>query len=196
MMSKLGDMEATQATEIVTSIMNGFNLEASDMMSVLDKLTQADNMAASSILEIGTALQRTSVSARLAGVSFDEMVAMITTVSEVTRKSSETIGESFKTIFSRYQNVTMGKDVDEFGESINNVEEVLANYGISIRDAQLQFRDFGDVLEEITTKWDTLGNTAKSEIVTQMAGVRQRENLLVLLDNYNRYKEIESGSYR
>ena len=191
MMSKLGDMEATQATEIVTSIMNGFNLEASDMMSVLDKLTQADNMAASSILEIGTALQRTSVSARLAGVSFDEMVAMITTVSEVTRKSSETIGESFKTIFSRYQNVTMGKDVDEFGESLNNVEEVLKKNDISIRNSQGHFRDFGDVLEEVAAKWDTLGNEERSEIATQLGSVRQRENVLVLMDNYNRYKEIE-----
>jgi TP901 family phage tail tape measure protein len=95
MMSKLGDMEAVKATEIITSVMNGFNLEAEDMMAVLDKLTQADNMAASSIAEVGTALQRTAVSARQAGVSFEEVAAMITTISETSRKAPETIGESF-----------------------------------------------------------------------------------------------------
>ena len=95
MMSKLGDMEAVKATEIITSVMNGFNLEAEDMMAILDKLTQADNMAASSIAEVGTALQRTAVSARQAGVSFEEVAAMITTISETSRKAPETIGESF-----------------------------------------------------------------------------------------------------
>ena len=95
MMSKLGDMNSVQATEIVTSIMNGFNMEATDMIAVLDKLTQADNMAATSINEIGLALQRTSVSARLAGVTFEEVTAMIATISETSRKAPETIGESF-----------------------------------------------------------------------------------------------------
>ena len=191
MMSKLGNMDSVQATEIVTSIMNGFNLEAKDMMPVLDKLTQADNMAATSISEIGLALQRTSVSARLAGVSLEEATAMITTISETSRKAPETIGESIKTILARYQSVTLGEEIDEQGEALSNVEKTLNKYGILIRDARGQFRDFGDVLDEINSKWKDLGNTQRSDIATQIAGIRQRENFLILMEKYDRYKEIE-----
>ena len=85
----------------------------------------------------------------------------------------------------------MGKDVDDEGEALNNVEETLNKYGILIRDTEGQFRDFTDVLDELNAKWKEFGTTQRADIVAQMAGVRQRENLLILMERYNRYKEIE-----
>ena len=95
MQAKLANMDAAQSSEYLTSIMNGFNLEASDMMGILDKLVMLDNNYATSVAEIATALQRSSVSARLAGVSLEELASMVTVVSSVSRQSAESIGESF-----------------------------------------------------------------------------------------------------
>lgn len=95
MQAKLANMDAAQSSEYLTSIMNGFNLEASDMMGILDKLVMLDNSYATSVAEIATALQRSSVSARLAGVSLEELASMVTVVSSVSRQSAESIGESF-----------------------------------------------------------------------------------------------------
>jgi len=94
-MSKLGNMESAQATEYLTSILNGFKLEAKDSIGVIDKLTQLDNNYATSVAEISSALQRSANSAQQAGVTFDELASYITVVSSVTRKSSDSIGESF-----------------------------------------------------------------------------------------------------
>jgi len=38
MMSKLGNIEAAQATELMTSTLNGFKLSAEDAATVVDKL--------------------------------------------------------------------------------------------------------------------------------------------------------------
>lgn len=47
-LSKLGNLDAAQSTEYLTSVMNGFKLEAKDSMGVIDKIIGLDNSFASS----------------------------------------------------------------------------------------------------------------------------------------------------
>ena len=87
-LSKLGNLDAAQATELLTSTINGFKLEASDTIGVVDKLIAVDNQFATSAGEIATALQYSANSAQQAGVSLEELIAYVSTVSSVTRKSA------------------------------------------------------------------------------------------------------------
>ena len=112
-------------------------------------------------LEISSALQRSSVSAQQAGVSFEELASMITVVSSVSRRAPESIGESFKTMFARYQDILQG-GVDEEGMGINNVGKALDRVGISIRDAEGGFRDFSDVLSDLYPKWASLNEVEQA----------------------------------
>lgn len=117
--SKIGMIEASQSTELLTSTLNGFKLEAKDAMHVVDALQAVDLAAATSVEEIALALQKTANSGRVAGVEFEILVGYIAAVSEATRQAPEIVGTSFKTLFSRYSNVAAGKDIDDFGESID-----------------------------------------------------------------------------
>lgn len=188
MFSKLGAMESSQATEYLTSIMNGFKLEASEVEDVISKLVALDNKFATSTAEIASAMQRSSVSAQQAGVSLDELASMITVVSDVSRRAPESIGESFKTMFARYQDILAGQ-VDEDGMGINNVGKALERVGINIRDAEGGFRDFSDVLDDLYPKWQELSEVEQANITKALAGVRQRESLLVLLENETKYRQ-------
>lgn len=96
MMGKMANIEQAQSTEYMTAVLNGFKLEAQDSMNVVDKLVALDNNYATSVGEIIEAMQRSSNTAREAGVSFNELAAYITVVSSTTRKSADTIGESLK----------------------------------------------------------------------------------------------------
>ena len=51
-------------------------------------------------LDLAEAMSRANNSAQIAGVGMDTYIAYLTTVADVTQRSSETIGEAFKTIFS------------------------------------------------------------------------------------------------
>lgn len=88
-------------------------------------------------------------------------------------------------MFARLQKVAAGVDIDDEGESLNEVDTVLRRLGISITDTAGNFRNMGDVLDEIGSKWNEYTNVEQAQIATAIAGTRQRENLLVLFQNYN-----------
>ena len=169
-LSKVGAMESAEATQLLTSTLNGYKFSAEEAMNVVDKVSAIDMAAATSSEELMTALSRTANSADDAGISFDKLLAMIGTVSSVTRKSASTIGESFKTIFSRMSNVAAGKEIDDEGESLNDVETSLNKMGIALRSSQNEWRNFEDVLDEVAGKWSSFTGTQQSQIATAIAG--------------------------
>jgi len=72
---------------------------------------------------------------------------------------------------------------------INNVGKALERVGINIRDVDGGFRDFGEVLNELYPKWDKLSEVEQANITKALAGVRQRESLLILLENQTKYEK-------
>jgi TP901 family phage tail tape measure protein len=65
----------------------------------------------------------------------------------------------------------------------------LGAIGVSLRSASGQFRDFNDVLLEIYNRYGSLTTVEKSALATTLAGVRQRENVLVLFENFGKAME-------
>ena len=195
-------IESGQATEYLTSMIKGFKLEVSDAIDVVSKLTAVDMEAASSAGDIAAALQNVSTTAQLAGVSLDETIAYATTIIETTQRDASSVGMALRTIMSRYGNVKAGaytkmnleSSSDTDLENLNDIEKVLGKIGISIRSTNTEFRSFSDVLEELSDKWINLDNVSKNAIATAMAGVRQREQFLVLMENMERVEELEQVS--
>lgn len=68
----------------------------------------------------------------------------------------------------------VGLTVDSEGEEIdyNKVDTALKSVGISIKDAQGQFRDFDEVIFELSEKWESLDKNTQRYIATIMAGNR------------------------
>ena len=184
-LSKLGQIESAEASKALTSAMRGYKLEATEVMSITDKLTAVDMEAAVTAGGIATAMAETATSAKLAGVEMDTLIGYITTVTEVTQDSEEAVGTFYKTLFARMNNVAAGKFVDEeTGESLNDVETVLAKLGISLRDTNGLFRDTGAVLDEVANRWQNFDNVEQHAIATAISGTRQQEKFIVLMENY------------
>jgi gas vesicle protein len=103
----------------------------------------------------------------------------------------ESIGESFKTIFTRMQNIKMG-NIDEAGVSINNVETALKRVNIELRDSPTSFRNMSDVLSDVANKWGGFDEITRASIAQALAGTRQYENLIVLLNNWTTAKDLSA----
>jgi len=194
MMAKLGNMESAQSTEYLTSIINGFKLEAEDTALVVDKLVALDNAYATSVAEISAALQKSSNSAQQAGVDFDELASYITVISSVTRQGGESIGTSLRTMFARMQNIKLGKLFEDDATTLNDVEKALSLVDIELRDSETTFKDMDSVLDEVASKWYMLNEVEQSAIANAVAGVRQRENFLVLMNNYDQVLKAQTIS--
>lgn len=90
----------------------------------------------------------------------------------------------------------VGLTVDSEGEEIdyNKVDTALKSVGISIKDAQGQFRDFDDVIFELSKKWDSLDKNTQRYIATIMAGNRQQSRFIALVDNWERLEEVSAAA--
>ena len=53
----------------------------------------------------------------------------------------------------------------------------------------IKLRDFGDVLDDLYPKWGNLNEIEQANILKALAGTRQRESLLVLLENEEKYRK-------
>lgn len=194
MMSKVGAIESSKATELLTSTLNGYKMGASEAMHVVDAMSKVDLSAATSVEELATALQSTANMARVNGVSFENLIGMVGAVSEATRRSASVVGNSFKTIFSRLTNVAAGKNTDENGESLNDVETVLKKNGIALRQTNGEWRNMYDVISEVASKWKDLTSVERDQVSTAVAGTRQREIWLSLMENWTRAQELATGA--
>lgn len=198
MLSKLGMLSSEEAARALTSAMKGYKKEASEALSIVDKFTAVDMKAAISAGEIATAMAETATGADLAGVSMDKLIGYITAVAEVTQDSPESVGTYFKTLFARMGNVKAGKFVDdETGEALNDVEKVLNEAGIALRDNTGKFRNFGDVLDEVGAKWESFNDDARNTqeaLATAFAGTRNAEKFKVLMSNYAKALEYAKVS--
>ena len=185
MLSKLGQIESAEAAKNLTSAMKGYKVEVEDSIRIVDKFTAVDMVAAASAGDIATAMAETATSANIAGVSMDRLIGYLAIVKEVTQDGAESVGTFYKTLFARMNNVKAGKFVDdESGEALNDVEKTLGELGIALRDANGLFRDSGNVLDEVGRRWEEFDNVQQHAIATAMAGTRQQEKFIVLMENY------------
>ena len=175
-LAKLGMISTTEATKDLTSAIKGFKLSTEEAMSVVDKLTKIDQVAAISAGNLAEGLARVATTAQQAGLSLDETAAMVTTITEVTQRDASTAGEALRTLISRYSNVkagvftSMGEEAEETSGNINDIEKVLGKLGIRIRTSGTEMRSIEDVLDELAEKWDTLDDVSRNAVASAFAG--------------------------
>lgn len=197
-LSKLGQIESAKASEYLTSALNGYKKSASEAIDIVDKLTAVDMESASDAGGLAESMSRTASAASMAGVSMDKLIGMISTVKEVTQASDESVGNMFKSVFSRMNQIKAGKFVDEeTGESLNDTEKVLNKIGISMRDTNGQFLSSEKILDEVGSKWKSFDGVTQRAVATAMAGTYQYNKLISLFDNYSKalqYTEVSANS--
>ena len=210
-LSTLGMIDSAQATNYLISVLKGWKITAEEVTGVVDRLTAVDMAAAVDAGSLAEAMSRANNSAQLARVGMNDYIGYITTVAEVTQKSASSVGESFKTLFSRFGNVKARKFVasaaemesEDYNEAdwqdLNDIEKVLrsSQININLRTKADTFRDVDEVFAEIGDKWDTYSNVTQNAIATAIAGVRQRENVVTLFENWDlvsKYSNIAANS--
>lgn len=190
-LSKIGMIDSADATEYLTSSLNGFKLSADSALAVISKLNAVDMNAAADAGGIAESMSKTASSAQQAGVSIDQLIGMIATLTDVSQASPENVGTAMKSIISRYTQVKANKFVDyESGDDLSNVEKVLAKVGVKIRDGVTDFRDLGDVLDELAGKWNTLNDVEQNAISYNLFGSYQSNFGRILLSNWDKVEKL------
>lgn len=195
-LSKDAELSSSDASEILTATLNGFQLAADQASRVNDILTSIDLESASGADSIGKALMKVASQANNAGVSLEKTSAIIATIKDVTQDSDESIGTAMKSILSRMNQIKAGKFVDsETGESLNDIEKVLKKIGVSMRDNTGMFRDSEGVLDDIAKKWKTLDSNSQKAVATATAGTYQYNKFIAAMDNWDKVEKLTDVAY-
>ena len=176
---------AAEVSSYMTAIWNNFNKEGDESVEhFADVLTALGAATASSTSEIAGGLEKFAAIADATGLSYDYAASALATLVANTRQSEEVVGTSLKTIFSRMQGVSLGETLED-GVDLNKYSEALQKIGVNIFDLDGNMRDLDDILEDTAEKWETLSRAEQMATAQTVAGVRQYNQFISLMDNWD-----------
>lgn len=187
--AKISALEFDEAAELITAATNTMEISA---MRAADVFAYLGDASASGADEIGIAMQKASASAVEFGLEFEWLGAYIATISEKTRQAPEVIGTSINSIMARLHSIKANGYNEEDATKINDVAKALNTIDVVLLDSEGNWRDMSDIFSDIAEKWDTLDSKTKSYIATTMAGTRQQNYFLALMNDMS--QGLEGGS--
>lgn len=148
-------------------------------------------MLSRSCLKIDTiseAIQTSGSVAEEAGLSYEKFASIVASTAETTRQSGSTIGNAYKTIFSR---ISRSNTDDASADDISKAETAFKSVGVKVRDANGEFRDIGDTLDDLSKVWGSLNSVQRSYVAEQAAGIRQKNIFLATMNSYSKSLQLE-----
>ena len=187
-MANVSRQSAEEVSDQMTAIWNNFAKGSESLEHYADVMTRLGADTASSSDEIAQGLEKFSAIADMIGLSFDNAAAALATVTATTRQSADVVGTAFKTIFARIQGLSLGETLDD-GTNLNKYSKALNAVGINIKEQNGELKDMDSILEEMGAKWKTLSKDQQVALAQTVAGVRQYNQLIALMDNFDFYQK-------
>ena len=199
-MARIANLDYTESTNMMTAAIRGFNMELSQVSAqrVNDVYSELAAISASDTEEISTAMTKTASLAHNANMEFETTSAFLAQIIETTRESAETAGTALKTVIARF--TELKKDPSLIGEvdgevvDANKIETALKTIGVSLRDAQGEFRNLDEVFLDISRRWDGLTTNQQRYIATMAAGSRQQSRFIAMMSDYERTMELVNAA--
>ena len=179
---------AQTVSDQMTAIWNNYDDGSKSLEYYADVVTALGAATASSSGEIAQGLEKFSAIAGQVGLSYEYATSALATVTATTRESADVVGTAFKTLFARIQGLSLGETLDD-GTNLNKYSEALQKVGISIFEQNGQLKNMDKILDEMGSKWETLSNDQQVALAQTVAGVRQYNQLMTLMGNWDFFKE-------
>jgi TP901 family phage tail tape measure protein len=186
-LTRLSGLDTIASVEALTATINSFSNAALDSTIIINKLANVDAAFAVSSADLAEAIKRVGSSAQDVGVDFDELLAIVTSVQQTTARGGAVIGNSLKTIFTRIQRTDTLDALEELGIQVRTIE------GNTLPAIQ--------ILSNLATTFNTLGDTQRAQVAEQVGGVFQINILRAALADlgkeysvYNNALKVSSSS--
>lgn len=187
-MANAAGVSAQTVSDQLTAVWNNFYDGSKSLEYYADVMTALGAATASSTDEISEGLNKFAAVAETVGLSYEYATSALATVTATTRESADVVGTAFKTLFARIQGLTLGKTLED-GTDLNKYSDALNKVGINIKDTNGQMKDMDSILDELGSKWQTLGKDQQTALAQTVAGVRQYTQLVALMDNWDYFQE-------
>ena len=118
-LSRISGMDAEKSVKSLTAAINGFTSAGLSAEQIVNKIVAVDTAFAVSAQDLADGFSRAGSTAEDAGVSFDELLGLITAVEQRTARGGAVIGNAFKSIFTRLSRGDTIETLKELGVQID-----------------------------------------------------------------------------
>lgn len=176
LLARQSGLDVADAVKTITASLNGFQKEALSSGRVVNTLANLDAAFAVSSKDLADALTRVGSSAADAGVSFNQLVGLVTTAKQITGRDGAVIAGALNAIFTR---------INRHG----TIEE-LESLGVVTKDLRGQVLPTLQLLENFSKVYDRLGGSIKLQAAETVGGVRNLNTLKGVLGDLSKAQSI------
>lgn len=189
LLQNVGDLESEVASKFLIATNAAWKLGGSyeSLMSIIDGLNAQTNQAAVDMEGLTSGITVAGSVFAAAGESVQTFAGMLGTGIALTARSGSEVGRGLRTIAMNIRQIKGELDDGEIidDESISDAAKALHSIGISVADANGELRLTSDVLDELAGKWNELTTAEQSYISQSLAGKRQANILVSLMQNWD-----------
>ena len=200
----VGDgIDIETANNSLISTLQGFQLDASQAESIIDKFNEVANNYAIDSAGIGEALQRSAASFNAANTDLSKSIALITATNEVVQ-DPDSVGTLWKTMSARIRGAEtelseLNEETDEYTKTTSKLRDLIKNLtGFDIMADEDTFKDIYDIILGIGKEWNNLTDAEQSSLGEALAGKRNANALYAVLGNLDTlqsaYKTAENSA--
>lgn len=198
-LSNLTGMSASESANDIQAVVQQFDVLAEDSMHIVDTFDYVSKNIAvdysKGIKGMSEAVEVAGATAKQAGLSYEQLSAIVGKTMEQTRQEGSQIGNGLKTIFTRLSKV--GKLSDEVdNETLSNAASSLHKVGVEVYNLDGSYREFDVIMGELSDKWDSLTDAQKSNISYNIAATRQTNLLTSVLKNFGSSMQLAEEASR
>ena len=118
-LTRISGLDAEKSVKALTAAINGFASAGLSANQIVNKLVAVDTAFAVSAQDLAEAFSRAGSTAEDAGVSFDQLLGLVTAVEQKTARGGAVIGNAFKSIFTRLSRGDTIESLKELGVQID-----------------------------------------------------------------------------
>lgn len=152
-----------ESVQIMTSAMGAFNVQASELTNVADVFTAALNSSKLNIGQLSTAFQYSATTAAGLGISYNELVNVLSLMADAGIKAGSTLGTGFRQVVAQLEAPTA------------KFVAVLDRLHLTFDDVDIKSHGIITVLEnlkkagfDVTAAYEAFGNRGGSAIISML----------------------------
>lgn len=173
-LAKLGGIDQSQALDTLIGALKQTGLELTQGRQIIDGWVAVSKQANVSLDAMASTFSIVGSAAKDVGITIDQLNAMVAVLAQATELSADETGNAIRGFISGFQS--------------SKAEEVLAKYGIAVRNTAGEVKSFNDIMRELAVLMQEglLSDKAVSEITNTVGGGwRRGAQFAALLNNYN-----------
>lgn len=175
-LTRLTGLDAAKSVDGLTASVNAFSKAGLSTTQILNKLAAVDQAFAVSSADLIEGFNRSAAVAQNAGVTFDELAGIITTLQQETSRGGAVIGNALKTIFTRLQDTS----------TLNQ----LKGLGVAVQDLEGNLLPARQILQNLAKDVEGLGQITRAGIFKDVAGTFQINQLISLVGDLGKANSV------